>query len=341
MRKGVVIFLNTMLVLALVMCTGCGGEKEGGNKKLLALLPGDAAGVLSLDFKSLSSFNRKDLFDLIIKEIEKNQAGKSETKFDYKQFVSLTGVEPHKDIHGFVVAYFDDLDRLAEKKEFPDLLVLMELDCDGEKLLTILKTASKTIEESFNGISIFIDQDNQKIAAAFLDAGTMAMGAPELLKKAILRFKQTEPAPLPDTGLNTYIRAFKPGVFASLAMNVPATVKKIHEAGMYQVDLSNAEAFLVHVHISGDTPITAGALSGGITLIRHDEERNKQLLNILNGAKAMAALGGPEAVEAVKHIDFHADAGKVSMDFSFSTEIMEKLAQLNRTTTAPPPGKQQ
>jgi len=108
---------------------------------------------------------------------------------------------------------------------------------------------------------------------------------------------------------------------------------------MYPVDLSKAEMLSGHLHISGDTPITTGALSGRIELIRHDETLNKQLLTILNGLKAMAALGGPGAAEAAKHINLDADGEKVSLNFSFSTEIMEKLTQMGTGRAGTPQTK--
>lgn len=339
MRKGVVIVFSSVLVFVLVMCAGCGQDGSGGNKKLLSLFPGDAAGIVSLDFKSLSSFIRKDIFDSIIKEAEKKKPGETEKNFDYKEFVAKTGIEPHKHVHGIVFAFFEDLDRIAEKQGIPDILILVNLDFDSEKLLSRIKEKNKTTEESFNGFSLLIDRENQNMAVSFLDAGTMAIGAPEILKKVISRFKQTDPPPLPDTGLTPYIKAFKPGVFASFALEIPGSARKLHEAGMYQVDLSKAEMLSGHLHISGDTPITTGAFSGRIELIRHDETLNKQLLTILNGVKAMAALGGPEAAEAAKHINLDADAEKVSLAFSFSTEIVEKLARMGPGGAGAPPTK--
>lgn len=340
MRKGVVIVLNTVLVLALVMNCGCGQDGSGGNEKLLSLLPGETTGVVSLDFKSLSSFNRKDIFDTIINTAEKKKPGESEKGFDYKEFVAKTGIEPHKHVHGVVVAFFEDLDRIAGKQETPDFVVLMKLDFDNEKLLSVIKEKKDTTEESFNGLPIFIKQENRKLAVSFPDTDIMAIGAPGILKKVISRFKQTDPPPLPDTGLNPYINAFKSGVFASFALEIPGSARKIHEAGMYQVDLSNAEVLSGHLHISGDTPITTGSLSGRIELIRHDETLNKQLLAVLNGVKAMAALGGPEAAEAAKHFNLDADAEKVSLDFSFTSEEFTNLTQIGQGGTGTPPAKQ-
>jgi hypothetical protein len=104
--------------------------------------------------------------------------------------------------------------------------------------------------------------------------------------------------------------------------SIPAKVKDAPAGGMMPVDLSKAEAFTAVADFKNKT------LSGELRLISYNEAGNKQIADMLNGLKALGAMGAakePELGELLNGIQLSSAADHVKLVFSLSEELMNKL----------------
>jgi len=156
----------------------------------------------------------------------------------------------------------------------------------------------------------------------------------EAVKKAIDLSKGTGESVLKNATLKPYIDNFKSNVIVSMVFEFPAEARKVQDGGMFKIDVSKAEA------IVGSIDYEANVLNGVLELISKNEQANKDLVNTLNGLKGMGAMAGPEVAELVNNINLAASADKISLTFSISDELVEKLknkmAEKTKGIVAPP-----
>jgi hypothetical protein len=334
MRKCFLMLSITMLLATLLMIPGCGGEKapagEGGEMDLFSLLPDNAAGVFSVNFKKMTQL---DLFDKMIKESEKKEPKKPGELFEnYQDFVDKTGIDPKKDIHAMVFGLYGELGG----KE-PDTVFLANLNYTQNTLLTIIKEkAPGYAEETYNGVAVykFKDEKGSDMALSFLSENIIAAGRPDLLMKVIDIHKGKGKGITANETMKSYFNKIKSGAIATFVFGFPQEAKKVHDTGMFKMDLTKAEAIVGYIDYADKT------WTGEITMISHNEEANQQLVSTLNGLKMMAAAGGPEVEEMVKNMDLKASADSVKLKITLTEELMEKLrAKISGTMTPPPPSQ--
>jgi len=332
MRKCFLMLSITMLLATLLMIPGCGGEKapagEGGEMALFSLLPDNAAGIFSVNFKKMAQL---DLFDKMIEESEKKETKKPGELFEnYQDFVDKTGIDPKKDIHAMVFGLYGELGG----KE-PDTVFLANLNYTQNTLLSLIKEkAPGFAEETYNGVGVykFKDDNGKDMALSFLSENIIAAGRPDLLMKVIDIHKGKSQGITANETMKSHFNKIKSGAIATFVFGFPQEAKKVHDSGMFKLDLTKAEAIVGYID-HADTTWT-----GEITMISHNEEANQQLVSTLNGLKMMAAAGGPEVEEMVKNMDLKASADSVKLKITITEELMEKLRiKMSGTMTPPPP----
>lgn len=334
MKKFFMASTMTVIVLTLLLISGCGGDKEtgtaggGGVVNLLSYLPDNASGVVTVNFTEVAKLA---LFDEMIKKADAEEAkeeGEGDSKpgkvfKNYEDFVTKTGIDPKKDIHGLAVAILGPLGNTE-----PDAVVVASLNYDKEKVMAAIKLASvdKLTEETYKDIVIFITkEDADQGAFAFINESTIAAGKIDGVKKVIDLSKGEGQSIMANAKMKSYIEKFSGLV--SFVIEFPEDAKKVHDMGMAQIDLSKAEVMLGHFNYNGN------AYSGEIALICPNEEGNNQLVTTLNGFKGMAAMMGPEAGELVNKLNLTASADRVTMSFDIPQELIEKLQQKMKEKT--------
>ena len=332
MRKRFVMLTITVLLSTLLMIPGCGGEKApaggGGEMDLFSLLPDTATGVFYVNFKKLTQLA---FFDKMIKDAEQKETTDTKKFFkNYQDFVDKTGIDPKKDVHAMAFGLFGQLGT----KE-PDTVFLANLNYKQSALLTLLKEqAPGFAEETYNGVGVykFKDDEGKDMALSFLTDNIIAAGRPDLLMKVIdLHKGKGQPITANET-MKPHFNKLKSDAIATFIIGLPQEVKKVHDSGMFKLDLTKAEAIVGYIDYAGTT------WTGEITMVSPNEEANQQLVSTLNGLKMMAAAGGPEVEELVKNLDLKASADSVKLKVTLTEELLEKLkTKMSGTMTPPPP----
>jgi hypothetical protein len=266
----------------------------------------------------------------MIKEAEQKETQKPGELFEnYQDFVDKTGIDPKKDIHAMVFGLYGELGA----KE-PDTVFLANLNYTQNTLLTIIKEkAPGYTEETYNGVGVhkFNDEKGKDMALSFLSENLIAAGRPDLLMKVIDLHKGKGQSITANETMKPHFNKIKPGAIATFIFGFPQEAKKVHDSGMFKVDLTKAEAVVGYFDNEGNT------WTGEITMISHNEEANQQLVSTLNGFKVMAAAGGPEVEEVVKNMDLKASADSVKLKVTMTEELLEKLRTKISGTMTPPP----
>ena len=60
-------------------------------------------------------------------------------------------------------------------------------------------------------------------------------------------------------------------------------------------------------------------------MVSHEEEANKQIVNMLNGIKGMGAIAGPEIAEILNEINLSSSADNIELTFSIPNELLKKV----------------
>lgn len=312
----------SVLVLTLLLISGCGGEKgttpgttstgDGGGMNLLTYLPDSASGVFTFNFKEVAKL---ELFDEMVKDAEAKADAESGKAFkNYQDFVDKTGIDPKKDIHSVAMAVLGKLGA-----EEPDAVVVINLNYDKDKIMAILKQEKvEFTEEMYKDIAILsVKEDSDQNVFAFINDSVVAAGKIDGVKKVIDLSKGEGQSVMANARLKPYIEKFSGMI--SFVIEFPEDAKKVHQLPMGAVDLSKAEVIL------GEFNFSSSAYTGEISLICANEEGNNQLVTTLNGFKGMAGMMGPEAVELVNKIELTASADKVTLSFDIPQELLEKL----------------
>lgn len=322
----------TVLLSTLLMIPGCGGEKApvggGGEMNLFSLLPDNAAGVFSVNFDKLTQLA---FFDKMIKESDQKKATDTKKFFkNYQDFVDKTGIDPKKDVHNLAFGLYGQLGT----KE-PDTVFLANLNYKQNALLTLIKEQAPGFsQDTYNGVDVykFKDDEGKDISLSFLSDNIIAAGRPDLLTKVIDIYKGKGQAVTANETMKPHFNKLKSGAIATFIINFPEKAKKVHDTGMFKLDLTKAEAIIGYVDYAGTT------WTAEITMISPNEEANQQLVSTLNGLKMMAAAGGPEVEELVKNLDLKASPDSVKLKLTLTEALMEKLKnKMSGTMTPPPP----
>jgi len=311
----------SVLVLTLLLISGCGGEKgtstgtgsSGGGMNLLTYLPDSASGVFTLNFTEVAKL---ELFDKMIKDAEAKADTEPGKAFkNYQDFVDKTGIDPKKDIHGVAVAILGTLGA-----EEPDAVVVINLNYDKNKITAILKQEKvEFTEEMYKDIAILsVKEDSDQNVFAFVSDSVVAAGKIDGVKKVIDLSKGEGQSVMANARLKPYIEKFSGMI--SFVIEFPEDAKKVHQSPMGgAIDLTRAEVVLGEFNFSGS------AYTGEISLICANEEGNNQLVTTLNGFKGVAGMMGPEAAEIASKIELTASADKVTLSFDIPQELLEKF----------------
>jgi hypothetical protein len=322
MKKQFAVLMSCVLMMTFIGLSGCGKSIQAGAPGLndmLASIPEDATGIFTLNFKKISSM------DIFKEQLEKAEAdtGSQDAEFfkDYQEFIEKTGVDPEKDIHSIVVTLFKSFSMKADSNK--NMAALINLNYDKARVLAFIKEKAGEYNEELSGdlaIYSFKTPKGETMSLCFLDKDMMVFGEKIYVKNIVDLRQKGGKSILDNAKLKPYIDEIKSSRAIHFVFDLPQELKESQPQGApFKVDLSKAETltgFIDHANM---------AWSGEIRLISPDEESNKQIVNLLNGLKGMAALAGPEVSELVSQINLTSSGDDVKLTFSLTDELLKKL----------------
>jgi len=331
MNKKSVALLMALAVL-LVVSPACKKKEvvagKADAKDMLTMLPENAALVISFD---CHQFSQLALFDKAIAgDWGKKDEGSKKIFKDYQEFVTKTGIDLKKDLFFVSFALYGQLG-----SQEPEGVGVVNMKYDRQRLLTLLLENQVTVqEEIYQGVSVYSVKDAEKkivkkeedFRFAFLNPSNILFGTPAKVKSAIDLAKGKGQNILKTASFKKYFAQIKAdSMFWLVLGSLPEAIKSKPQAGsQVPVDLSKAEAFLGYLDFKNKM------LSGQFQLISHNEEGNKGIVDLLNGLKALGAMGStkePELAELLNGINLTSNADQIKLTFSISDAVLNKLGE--------------
>lgn len=333
-----------LMLSALIMVTGCGGEKAGGGDvDFFAVLPAEVSGVMVLNVKKAATM---DFFDKVIADMKEQKPDEKPDQIfaNYQDFIDKTGIDPKTDVHGVAIGFYGEFGP-SMMTSGPETIALLNINYDQEKMIGFIKKKGGTFTaETYNGVTCFrvssfsASGESNDNLFGFVDNSLMVGGGAEAVQKTIDLIKGKGGKSLKDNPkLEKHLGDMDTGAIVSFLMALPDNFKKVHDAGMFKVDLSEAQVII------GTADYESGTWELEIKMISPNGEANEQLVNTLNGLKGMGAMAGPEAAELVNNITFSHTADSIKMTVVATQELVEKLQEkvggaMGAPTLAPPGG---
>jgi hypothetical protein len=280
------------------------------------MLPENASGVILVNFKKLTQL---EFFDKMIKEEDEKADKPGEVFENYQDFVDKTGIDLKKDVSSMAVAFMGKL--AGAGKGEPDMVAVASLNYDKNKIMALVKEkGGKVSEETYNNVPVFkVSEEGKDMMFSFISDNFAAFGIPDGVKKVIDLSKGTGKSVMDNEKMKPFLDKLKPGAVVSFVIEFPEEAKKVHEGGMFKMDMSKAEAILGFIDYANK------AWNGEIKLISHNEEGNQQLVSTLNTFKMMGGAAGPEVAELLEKITISAAADSVKLEVTIPDELVEKL----------------
>jgi len=315
--------ISIALVLFIAFFTSCAPQPSApvaGSAKvddMLTLIPKDVQGVFFVDVHKAAS---TDFADKQLKE--------EDTYEKYQEFVEETGIDPKKDIYFVAVGLTKGIEEKGQEG-----VAVLNLKYDKEALLTkVRKEEGELREEDYNGITLYSGGDDEEKVGAFLDDSNIVIGNKETVKATIDIYQKKAENVLKNRELISLIsQTNKEAIFWGAMLIPPETMQK---ASSENPMLSTFEA------------ITAAAfyfdyknknILAEIKVMSEDETKNKQIVDALNGFKAMGAMAAakqPEVGELLNKLEISSGPDHAKIYASIPEELIDKLK--SKTKITPP-----
>jgi len=305
------------ILIFFLIFSGCGkktGTISNGKINLLSLIPENASGIFLINLEKITKLEN---FNEIIDKKEKKFSLKPFK--DYQDFIEKTGIDPKKDLYSIALGFYGDIG-----KKNIDIALVINLNYNENKILDIFKKKNKNYyEEKFKKYVIykFLDEKNREICFSFINNKIIGFGPATRVKQIIDLFEGNGKSILTDEKKKPYLNDFNPKSVLSFVFDFPEKAKKseAQQGSPFKMDFSKAEI------LWGEVDFEENIWSGKIKLVSHDEEANKQIVNMLNGIKGMGAMAGPEIAEILNKINLSSSADNIELTFSVPNELLKKV----------------
>ncbi len=311
----------SLVLVVMLLAPACKKKAAVGvnSEALLAMVPEGALMVMAFDFQRFAALN---FFDKALKEDWKKNAKGAKDFKDYQEFVQKTGIDLQQDVYMVVGAVFGSFDDKAAQPLF-----IGSLKYDRAKLLSVLKEKGTIqAEEPYGGRTLYTlkgEDSSKEMRLVFMNDACIAVGSPMAIKKAVDLAARKGKSVLQTPAMMKYVDSLdRKSMFWLAVGSIPGKVKEQTGGGMMPVDLSQAEAFTAVADFKNKT------LSGELRLVSQNEAGNKQIADMLNGLKALGAMGSakePELGELLNGIQLSSAADHVKLTFSMSEALLDKL----------------
>ncbi len=308
------------ILIFFLIFSGCGkktGTMSNGKINLLSLIPENASGIFLVNLEKITKLEN---FNEIVNKIDKEEKKPSLKPFkNYRDFIEKTGIDPKKDLYSIALGLYGEIG-----KKNSDIALVINLNYNEDKILDLFKKENKNYyEEKFKKYVIykFLDEKNREICFSFINNGIIGFGPVARVKQIIDLFESNGKSILTDEKKKPYLNNFNPESVLSFVFEFPEKAKKseAQQGSPFKMDFSKAEI------LCGEVDFEENIWSGKIKLVSHDEEANKQIVNMLNGIKGMGAIAGPEIAEILNEINLSSSADNIELTFSIPNELLKKV----------------
>ncbi len=295
---------------------------------MLRLIPENPLVLFSFDFHRIAGL---ELFDKMT--ANQPRAGEKEKQpfASYQDFVKETGIDPKKDLYFITIALYGDVGPGRET----DLLALVNLTYDKQKLLQVLKNKGLALrEEPYGGQILYAVEDPERkldkeaavMRLAFLNEWNIALGKPAQVKAAIDLQQGKGSSADKSKVLMNYVKKVNTNAMCWMVLGaIPQSFKNQAPTGAVPFDFSKTEAFF------GFVDYRNRSIAAEFRLISHNEQGNKQVVDMLNGLKSMGAMGTtskePELAELLNGINLSNSADDIRLTLNVSEQLLNKLGE--------------
>jgi hypothetical protein len=315
--------MSIILVLFLALLISCAPKppapKAGSAKvdDMLTLIPKDVQGVFFVDVHQAIS---TEFVDKTLKE--------EDTYEKYQEFVKETGIDPKKDMYFVAVG----LTRGIEKKEQEGVAIL-NLRYDKDTLLAkVKKEEGELQEEDYHGIMLYSWEDGDEKVGAFLDDSNIAFGNEEVVKTVIDIYQRKTENVLKNQELVSLInQTNKEAIFWGAILIPPEVMQKTATQNPMFSAFEAVTAAALYFDYKNKNIIAE------IKMMSEDETKNKQIVDALNGIKAMGAMAAakePDVGELLDKLEISSGPDHAKIYASIPEELIDKLK--SKTKITPP-----
>ncbi len=304
------IFLAPFMAL-LISCAPQPSAPKAGSARvddMLTLIPKDVLGVFFVDVHKAAS---TEFMDKQLKE--------EDTYEKYQEFVKETGIDPKKDIY-FLAA---GLTKGLEEKEQKGVVVL-NLKYDKEALLSKVKEEEGQLnEEDYNGITLYSWGDEEEKVGAFLDESNIVLGNHAAVKAAIDTYQRKAENVLKNQELVSLIdKTNKEAIFWGAMLIPPEAMQKAASGNPMFSAFEAVTAAALYFDYKNKNIIAE------IKVMSEDETKNKQIVDALNGIKAMGAMAAakkPEVGELLDKLEISSGPDHAKIYASIPEDLINKI----------------
>lgn len=314
--------LGIFLILFTALFTSCAKQPSppvAGSARvddMLTLIPKDVQGVFFVDLhKAMTT----EFADKTLKEEEAYEK--------YQEFVEETGIDPKKDIYFIVVAITEGMEEKEQKGA-----AILNLKYDKETLLAKVKEEEgELIEEDYNGITIYSGENGDKKVGAFLDDYNIILGNEKAVKAAIDTYQRKTENVLKNQELVSLINQTNKNAIFWGGLSIPpqAMEKAASQNPMFS-------AFEAVTAVTFYFDYQNKNIIAEIKVMSEDETKNKQIVDALNGFKAMGAMAAakkPEVGELLDKLEISSGPDHAKIYAALPEELINKLKSKAEITT--------
>jgi hypothetical protein len=319
MKKATVLTLAILLATLCTTCTATTGAKSGAaaGEALIKMLPGTSTGVIAVDVK---------------RAMETDAAKKAlqdpKTKAKYDEFVTMSGIDPTKDITYFGFG-LTGAGEAGEKGMEGGAIVT--LTYDKAKLQALIKQkAPDTKEELYNGVTLYRGLDGsesqEQTAAAFLDETHIVLGTEKAVKGIIDARQKKVPSLAKSAAMAAMLKRVDKSGIAWGAFVVPQELLKKGIASQPQLKVLEG--------VTGVTMAFDYRLSTFVADIRTaggTKEQNATLASTLTGLKSLGAMFAaqePVVGDVLNGIEITSGDDYTRLAINLPQDVLDKLGQL-------------
>ena len=317
MKKTTTIGLAVVLAVALASCAPQSSVKSGAAmaESLIRLLPKPTGGVIAIDVQRITGT------EAAVKALQDPQA-----KQKYDEFVTMSGIDPMKDIN-FVVIGLDGAPPAIEEKGS----VIVNLKYDKDKLLGLLKEKAPELEtEIYNGVTIYsgfeAEEKKRTSRGAFLDGSHIVIGSEAGIKGIIDVHQKKAESIVKNVEMSAILKKVdKAGIAWGAFVIPPDLIKKGIDASPQLKVLEGVTAMTMAFDYKLAT------FTADIRTLGGTKEQNANLASALNGFKAlggMMAAQEPAVGDVLNGLEITSGPDFTRLHLSLSQEVMDKLGKL-------------
>ena len=316
--------LGIVLIFVLFSLSSC--KKEAAAPKagqasvddMLRLVPEDAIGVISIDIHRAMS---TEMANKAIKERDDYQK--------YQEFIQMTGIDPQKDIYFVTIA-------LTKATKEVEGGAIVNMKFDKEALIKVAKAKAEEEgqqieEEDYSGIPVYtvLQEKGEPAYFAFLDDSNITVGNDVVVKSIIDVMQKKKENVFKNKALSDLAAKTNKNAIVWGAVLIPPEV--MNKAASQNPMMASLES------------INAGSLAfdykdknviAEIKVIGSDEEKNKQVAEMLNGFRALGSMAvseKPEIGELINNIEITSAPDHVKIYAKIPEELINKLKEKKET----------